>query len=118
MPANPEIKKLPGGKKRVTWRGRVPRGTQRMILDLPEVRRHLVAERRAVVCEVAPHLKGAGFSQNAIARSFGISAGTLGNWLRRYQAGGVNALVPEPMGPAPAYNKTAPCLITFELAAV
>jgi hypothetical protein len=80
---------------------RVPLGTQVVVLDLQQVWRDLIGERRALVCEVTPHLIKAGYSQNSVAQAFGLCSSTLSVWLNRFKEGGKSALVPKRQMPRP-----------------
>jgi hypothetical protein len=116
MPRNPTIKKLRGGKKRVSFAVKMPRGAAHMLLEHPVIRRALIAERRAMLCEIVPHLKRAGFSANGIASAFGVPASALSVWLKAYAAGGIDALLLKPMGRRAPRGTQPPAFIHFTLA--
>ncbi len=93
----------------------VPRQAQLAVLKLPVVQRQLVAERRAMLCEVVLNLRGGSMSQRHIARIFGACPSALSVWVRLYQDGGIKALLPKAMGRQPARGRATPCSLTLGL---
>ena len=87
---------------RLHFRYQVPRAGRLPLIDVPTFWRAVVAERRAVLCHMVPHLKRAGFSQNQIAREFDVPASALCVWVKQYERGGIEALLPRPMGRHPS----------------
>jgi hypothetical protein len=72
------------------------RKAQTAILHLPDLQRRLVGERRAMLCEMLPHMVRAGISQNQIARAFGVPGSALSAWRIAYARGGIEAITPKP----------------------
>lgn len=91
---------------------------QLAILDLPEVRQRMTAERRELAVQVAERLIAGGVSLNKSAGLLGLPVATLFYWLRGYRAGGFAALLPRRTRAASQRKVTgrqAPCRITFFL---
>lgn len=97
MPSHPPTAPVPIPK--IHFGFYVPNGAKLPALDVGEVWRQIIGERRALVCEVAPLLIRAGYSQNAVARMFGLAPSALCGWLKLYREGGKPALVPRQGGP-------------------
>jgi hypothetical protein len=76
----------------------INRRTQLALLELPDLRDHLLAERREMQIEMARVLMANGLSMNGAARVLGFSPSTLHLLLARYQRGGFAALVRKPFG--------------------
>src|SRR5215210_5401883 len=95
----PPLQPKPGPAARIHFGFFVPRGAKLPALDVGEVWRQIIGERRALVCEVTPLLLNAGYSHRRIAEAFGISTSSLCGWLKRYREGGKPALVPGKGGP-------------------
>ena len=93
----------------------VPRQAQLAILNLPVVQRQLVAERRAMLCEVVLNLRVASLSQHRIARIFGACPSALSLWVRLYREGGIEALVPKQGGRRPVHGRAPAPTLTLGL---
>src|SRR5688572_983569 len=83
------------------YRLRVPRAAQRMVLDLPEVRDFMEAERREVQVLAAAAMEAHGVSLRRAAFALGLPVSTLSLLKARYAREGFAGLWRKRMGVVP-----------------
>jgi hypothetical protein len=82
--------------RRFSARFTLPRQHQRLVLSMPEIRRHLLWQQRLVLVRVALAMLDNGFcSLNAAARMLGVPASSLCVLLQNFRTAGERGLMPK-----------------------
>jgi hypothetical protein len=105
MPRTPQRLRLTPRLR--SYRLRVPRAAQRLMLELPEVRDLMEAERREMQVRAALAMEGEGVSLRRAAFALNVPVATLARLKDCYARGGFAALRRQRMGVVPRNQRTA-----------